>query len=43
MHALLDFTGIAAGHTVADITSAAIALTVCLRQYRKLLRQTITL
>ena len=41
MHALLDFTGIAAGHTVADITSAAIALVVCLWQYRKLLKQTI--
>ena len=43
MHALLGLNGIAAGHTAADITSAAIALMVCLRQYRKLLRQTITL
>ena len=40
MHALLGFTGIAAGHTVADTTSAAIALVVCLWQYRKSLRQT---
>ena len=36
MHALLGFTGIAAAHTVADVTAAVITLAVCLRGYRKL-------
>lgn len=39
MHALLGFAGIAAAHTVADVTSAIIALAVCLREYRKLEKQ----
>lgn len=39
MHTLLGFIGIAAAHTVADVTSALIALAVCLREYRKMLRQ----
>ena len=38
MHALLGFTGIAAAHTVADVTAAVITLAVCLRGYRKLAR-----
>jgi len=36
MHALLGFTGIAAAHTVADAVSSAIALCVCLRQYKRI-------
>lgn len=39
MHMLLGFTGIAAAHTVADVTSALIALAVCLREYQKLFKQ----
>ena len=38
MHALLGFTGIAAAHTAADIASAVIALSVCLWQYRRLVK-----
>ncbi len=38
MHALLGFTGIAAAHTVADITAALVALAACLREYKKLLK-----
>ena len=39
MHALLDFAGVAAAHTVADVTAAIITLAVCLRGYRKLAKQ----
>ena len=39
MHALLGFTGIAAAHTVADVTAAVITLAVCLRGYRELAKQ----
>ena len=38
MHALLGFTGIAAAHTVVDVTAAIITLAVCLRGYGKLAR-----
>lgn len=38
LHALIGFTGIAAAYAVADITSAVIALSVCLWQYRQLKR-----
>lgn len=40
MHLLLGFTGIAAAHAVADITSALTALIICLWQYRQLRKQT---
>ncbi len=36
MHVLLGFVGIAAAHTVADITAALVALATCLWEYRKL-------
>lgn len=35
MHALLGFTGIAAAHAIADISSALIAAFIAYRQYRK--------
>lgn len=41
MHAILGFTGIAAAHAVADITAAVIALSVCLWQYRRLMKERI--
>ena len=41
MHALLGFTGIAAAHAVADMASAVIALSVCLWQYRRLIKERI--
>ena len=34
MERLMDFTGIAAAHTIADVLSAVIAVAVCLGQYR---------
>lgn len=37
MHSLLGFTGIAAAHTVADITAALTAFAACLWEYKKLL------
>ena len=41
MHALLGLTGIAAAHTVADVTAAIITLTICLRGYGKLVKQNV--
>lgn len=34
MERLMDFTGIAAAHTIADVLSTVIAVAVCLEQYR---------
>lgn len=36
MHLLLGFTGIAAAHTVADAASSAVALCICLWQYKRI-------
>lgn len=36
MHALLGFTGIAAAHTMSDVSAVLIASCCCLMQYRKL-------
>lgn len=38
MHALLGLTGVAAAHTVSDLTSVIIAVTLMLIQYRRLKR-----
>ncbi len=43
MHSLLGFSGIAVAHTVADVTAAFVALTVCLWEYRKLLKKEVSL
>lgn len=42
MNLLLGFTGISAAHTVADMTSAIIALLVCLRQYKRIKADVLT-
>lgn len=36
MHALLGFTGIAVAHTAADVTASAVALGICLWQYKRI-------
>ena len=42
MNLLLGFTGISAAHTAADMTSAIIALLVCLRQYKRIKADVLT-
>lgn len=38
MSTVLGFSGIAAAHTVADVAATASALTICLRQYHRIMK-----